>query len=367
MAYLTVHVFSWFILNGANLNCQILHFSILYVGTNSNKFYMPIKKFKLPNPWLLTSIALVLIFAGLICYDKSPTLRGNINFLLGLKENSNEEQIPEGEPKEVNLTVLTDKFFTNPPYVIEEKVTQLKGEMESELKVTTVDINDEEGKKLVSDYGLKSVPVLIFDENFGKTGFYKDASPYFSAEKNHYLLRLQPFKFLELPPVGDAWAKGNNNAKITIIEYSSFTCPYCTQMAPLFDQALKEYPDKIKFVYKNFDRGGLDPLVENAAECAGEQNKFWEMHDYIFENQKALVSGETEQMFKDEAKALGLDTAKFDECVSTGKYSQKIQDQTNEAFTFTVSGTPGIFVNDVFIGGAVDYATLKSVIDSFNP
>jgi protein-disulfide isomerase len=138
-------------------------------------------------------------------------------------------------------------------------------------------------------------------------------------------------------------------------------------MGPVFDQALKEYPDKIKFVYKNFNRGGLDPLVENAAECAGEQNKFWEMHDYIFENQKALVSGETEQMLKDQAKTLGLDSAKFDECIASEKYLGKIDAQTNEAFTFSVSGTPGIFVNDVFIGGAVDYETLKQVIDSFNP
>jgi predicted DsbA family dithiol-disulfide isomerase len=324
---------------------------------------MPLKKLKLPNPWILTSIALILIFAGLICYDKSPTFRGNINYLLGLKE----EQIPEGEPKQVNLIVLNDKFFANPPYDLDEKVTQVKNELESELIIKNVDINDEEGKKLIADYNLKSVPVLIFDENFGKTGFYKDASPYFSAENNNYLLRLQPFKFLQLPQAGDAWAKGNNNAKITIIEYSSFTCPYCTQMGPVFDQALKEYPDKIKFVYKNFNRGGLDPLVENAAECAGEQNKFWEMHDYIFENQKALVSGETEQMLKDQAKTLGLDSAKFDECIASEKYLVKIDAQTNEAFTFSVSGTPGIFVNDVFIGGAVDYETLKQVIDSFNP
>jgi len=324
---------------------------------------MPLKKLKLPNPWILTSIALILIFAGLICYDKSPTFRGNINYLLGVKE----EQIPEGEPKQVNLIVLNDKFFTNPPYDLDEKVAQVKNELESELVIKNVDINDEEGKKLIADYNLKSVPVLIFDENFGKTSFYKDASPYFSAENNNYLLRLQPFKFLQLPQAGDAWVKGNNNAKITIIEYSSFTCPYCTQMVPVFDQALKEYPDKLKFVYKNFNRGGLDPLVENAAECAGEQNKFWEMHDYIFENQKALVSGETEQMLKDAAKTLALDSAKFDECVSSEKYLEKIDAQTNEAFTFSVSGTPGIFVNDTFIGGAVDYDSLKQVIDSFNP
>jgi len=324
---------------------------------------MKLKKLKLPDPWLLTSIVLILIFAGFIAYDKSPIFRGNINLILGLKE----EQIPEGEPKEVGLVLLTDKFLTDPSYDVDEQITKMRDEMESELKLTTVDINDEEGKKLISDYDLKSVPVLIFDENFGKTSFYKEVSPYFSAENNHYILRLQPFKFLELPKTEDAWVKGGDNSKVSILVYSSFTCPYSARMAPIFDQALEEYQDKIKLAYKNFNRGGLDPLIENAAECAGEQGKFWEMHDYIYANQKQITSGETLQLLKDQAKTIGLESAKFDDCVSTEKYLDKIEAQTSEAFKFTVSGTPGIFVNDIFIGGAVDLETLKSAIDSFNP
>jgi protein-disulfide isomerase len=323
------------------------------------------KKIKLPSPWLLSSIALILILAGFIVYDKSTTFRSNINFLLGVQETA----IPEGEPKQVNLTVLTDKFLSNPPYDLDEKVTQLKDELESELVVKTVDLNDEEGKKLITDYGLNTLPVLIFDENFGKTSFYEQFTTYFSAEKNHYILKLEPFKYLSLPQVGDGWVKGNtaDTAKITIIEYSSFTCPYCEVMSPVFEQALKEYPDKIRFVYKHFNRGGLDPMLENASECAGEQEKFWEFHDYIFANIQDLVSGNTEKLIKAEAKTLGLDTTKFDTCIDNNSYANKIADQTNEAYSFTVNGTPGIFVNDVFIGGAVDFDSLKQVIDTFNP
>lgn len=323
------------------------------------------KKFKLPNPWLLSSIALILIFAGFIAYDKSTTFRSNINFLLGVQETA----VPEGEPKQVNLTVLTDKFFVNPPYNLDEKVTQLKDELESELVVKTVDLNDDEGKKLIADYSLNTLPVLIFDENFGKTSFYEQVSPYFSAEKNHYLLRLQPYKFLKLPAVGDGQVKGvtSDSAKVTIIEYSSFTCPYCEQMAPVFDEVLKAYPNSVRFVYKHFDRGGLDPMLENASECAGEQGKFWEFHDFIFAKRQDLVSGDTEKLVKDEAKTLGLDTTKFDTCFDNNSYADKIANQTNEAYSFTVNGTPGIFVNNEFIGGAVDFESLKKVIDTFNP
>ena len=323
------------------------------------------KKLKLPSPWLLASVVLILVLAGLLFYDKSPTFRNNINYLLGLKE----AQIPEGEPKEVNLTILTDKLFTNPPYDVNESIEKLKEEITSKLNIKTVDINDEEGKQLISDYTLTTVPVLIFDENFGKTSIYKETAPYFSAEKNHYLLKLDPIKFLSLPQVGDGWVKGNTTdmAKVTIIEYSSFTCPYCEVMNPVFEQALKEYPDKIRFVYKHFNRGGLDAVIENASECAGEQGKFWEMHDYIFENRAALVKNAPEEMLNKEAETLGLDTVKFGTCVTENKYLDKIEGQTQEAYKFAVSGTPGIFVNDKFLGGATDYDTLKSVIDSFNP
>ncbi|MBN1494304.1 thioredoxin domain-containing protein [Candidatus Peregrinibacteria bacterium] len=322
------------------------------------------KKIRLPGPWMLASFALLLILAGLLFYDKSPTFRNNINYLLGLTE----VQIPEGEPREVNLVILTDKFFVNPPYDVDDSIDKLKEEIISKLNVKTVDINDDEGKQLIEEYNITTIPVFIFDESFGKTSIYKEAAPYFTAEKNHFLLKLDPFKFLVLPEAGDGWVREETDmAKVTIIEYSSFTCPYCEIMRPVFDQALQEYPGKIKLVYKHFNRGGLDPLIENASECAGEQGKFWEMHDYIYSNRTELVKNNPEELFLDEAENLGLDTAQFEICVKENKYLDKIEKQTQEAYSFAVSGTPGIFVNDVFIGGAVDYNTLKKVIDSFNP
>jgi len=331
------------------------------------------KKLKLPNPWLLASIALVLIFAAFITYDKSPTFRTNINFLLGLTEKTQDEKTEpaavEQKKFKVNLTVLTDKSVANPAYNIEEKTTQMKEDIDADLTINIVDIKDDAGKKLIADYSFKTVPVLIFDSEFAKTQFYKEVAPYFSAENGNYILKLQPITFLTIPEAGDGQAKGvtTGTPKITIIEYSSFTCPYCAQMSPVFEQALKEYPDKLKFVYKNFDRRGNDPLVENAAECAGEQGKFWEMHDYIFDNQKTLNGADAADLLKKEAETLKLDTAKFNTCVDENKFIDKINKQTDEAYSFAVSGTPGIFVNDQFIGGAIDYTNLKSVIDSFNP
>jgi protein-disulfide isomerase len=176
---------------------------------------------------------------------------------------------------------------------------------------------------------------------------------------------------LELPKSSDGHIKGvqEGEAPVTIIEYSSFSCGYCALMNQVFDKILEEYPEKIKYVYKHFNRGGIDLTLENAAECAAEtdENKFWDMHDYIFKNQKELRGENTKELLIQEAKKLGIDESSFTECLNENRYSLKITNQTNEAYTYAINGTPGIFVNDKFIGGAISYENLKSIIDSFNP
>jgi protein-disulfide isomerase len=136
-------------------------------------------------------------------------------------------------------------------------------------------------------------------------------------------------------------------------------------MKDVISQALNDYPAKVQFVYKHFNRGGIDILLGNAAECAGEEGKFWEMHDYIFDNLSELDLETLAEDFTNKAVELGIDSESYITCMQEERYTDKIESHTNEGYSFAVSGTPALFVNDIFIGGAVPYERLKEAIDQF--
>lgn len=151
--------------------------------------------------------------------------------------------------------------------------------------------------------------------------------------------------------------KGTEDAKVTIVEYSSFSCGYCNRARGTIDQILETYPDDVKFVYKHFNRGGTDSQTAQATECAGEQDKFWEMHDIIFDKGS---SGDLKQYAKD----IGLDTDSFNQCLDSGKYSSKVAEDTSEARSLGIGGTPGFIINGQLVSGAQPFENFKAVIDA---
>ena len=168
-----------------------------------------------------------------------------------------------------------------------------------------------------------------------------------------------------LPPVSsEDYVRGDANAKITLIEYSDFECPFCSRHAPTIDKILENYKGKVRLVFRHFPLS-FHPEAQKAAEaseCAGEQGKFWEMHDKIFEaNEAKNMSVDT---WKKAAKDLKLNTAKFNDCLDSGKYLSKIQNEQADGQAAGVEGTPATFVNGKLISGAVPYEQFKSVIDS---
>lgn len=308
------------------------------------------------NLWMIVSVILIVILGGFIAYDKSTGFQNFVNDTFGI----------ETGPGKIGLTIVTDPFIDNPPYDVEKNMDELQTEMDREFKIKTVDINTDEGKEYLEKYDIKTIPVLLFDDKITETDFYTKASSFFTQEGDLYIVKLQPYKYLELPTVGDAQVKGAKagTAPITIIEYSSFTCHYCAQMSPIMDQILEAYPGQITFAYKNFDRGGPDALLANAAECAGDQDKFWEMHDYLMNNQADLQEKDALTFINDGETEIGVEPTSFDTCMQGNDYAEKIKAQSQEGYEFGVNGTPAFFINDQFIGGAVDLDQFKSVIDS---
>lgn len=162
---------------------------------------------------------------------------------------------------------------------------------------------------------------------------------------------------------------GNKNAKVTLVEYSDFECPFCGRFYPTVKQAMQNFSGKIRLVYRHFPLTQIHPEAEPAAmasECADEQGKFWEFHDKLFENQTQLGSAYYSQVARD----LGLNVTKFSDCLSTKKYLQKVQSQAATGDAAGVRGTPHTLVvgpngEVVPISGAQPYSALEAAIKRF--
>ncbi len=184
------------------------------------------------------------------------------------------------------------------------------------------------------------------------------------AEQQQIISRLDELKqFLEAntqpPPVpslnvrGETF-RGDSGARVAIIEYADFECPYCGEYErQVFPQLLTDYiqTGKVKFFYRDLPLPGHARALPaaRAARCAGEQGKYWEMHDSLFAKQNALSA----PALLDRAQTLGLDTAKFTECQSSEKYTADIQKSISEALKMGVDGTPTFFLGVVEPGGDV--------------
>ncbi len=147
----------------------------------------------------------------------------------------------------------------------------------------------------------------------------------------------------------------NKDAKVTIIEYADYQCPACRVAGPAIKEAVVRNKDNVKLVFRNFPLTNIHPnalAAAAAAESAGLQNKFWEMHEKLFSNQKewssALPKTRTE-IFKGYAEELGIDSNKFVEDLESEQVLNKIKRDSNIASKLDLPGTPSITVNDKIV------------------
>ncbi len=162
---------------------------------------------------------------------------------------------------------------------------------------------------------------------------------------------------------------GNPNAKLTVVEFADYQCPFCEKFfTDSFPQIKKDYIDtgKAKFVYKSLAFLGKESTdAANAALCAKEQNRFWEYHDYLFKHQGPENSGTfSADNLKKFAASLGLNTGQFNDCLDKQKYNAQVQADLAEASRIGFNSTPSTAVGGVPIIGAQPYAQFKAAIDS---
>ena len=157
---------------------------------------------------------------------------------------------------------------------------------------------------------------------------------------------------------------GPQKAPITIVEFSDFQCGYCARfvdatLVPL----LEAYPDEIRFCYRDFPLDNIHPEARPAAEaaqCAFEQNKFWEFHNGLFRNQTAL----SDDLYMELADKINLDINEFEKCYSSGRFRSRVNDDFNVGRDLGVTGTPTFFVNGRPLVGAQPLEAFMAVIES---
>src|SRR5260370_2166052 len=150
---------------------------------------------------------------------------------------------------------------------------------------------------------------------------------------------------------------------VIIIEFSDFQCPLCRKVQPTLKSLLAKYEGRVSLAYRDFPLRGMHGQAELGAEssrCAGEQGKFWEYHDLLFDNPDKLNQNGLLEL----ARNAKLGEKQFDSCLSSGKYRSQVERDLQDGIRAGVMGTPGIFINGILLSGAQPEAAFEQVIES---
>ena len=169
-------------------------------------------------------------------------------------------------------------------------------------------------------------------------------------------------KRYKIPTDGDP-SIGPEDAPITIVEFSDYQCPYCVRWyQEVHKRLLEAYKGKIRFVYRDFPLYSIHPEAQAAAEaadCAGEQNAYWQYHDALFSQKNGLGNAAYLQY----ASELGLDADQFGKCVSERRYKAEVDADFKFATSSGVSSTPTFFVNGLAVIGAQPFEVFQQIIE----
>ena len=263
-------------------------------------------------------------------------------------ENLITKRLVEAEAKKTGKTAEEwfKDYFTNTPAPTEVEVKAFYAENQAQM-----------GGKSFDEMKSRIGPFL--KQQKAKEGIGKVLEGLKQAHGVKVTLAAPELPRIEVAATGPV--KGAAAAKVTIVTFSDFQCPYCSRVNPTLEKVMKDYDGKVKLVFRNFPLD-FHPMAEKAAEagaCAADQGKFWEMHDKMFGNQAKLTVDD----LKASAKGLGLDAAKFDKCLDSGEKRSLVDADQKAGSEAGVQGTPAFFVNGIFINGAQPYQNFKDAID----
>jgi protein-disulfide isomerase len=166
---------------------------------------------------------------------------------------------------------------------------------------------------------------------------------------------------LKVPITAEDHAQGPENADATLVEYGDYECPHCGRAYPIVKQVQKHFAKRLRLIFRNFPLGEMHPHAEAAAEVAefaGSQDKFWEMHDLLFENQARLGDA----LFSELGKKLKLSTAAMQQALEHDTFEARVRADFSGGVRSGVNGTPTFFINGHRHDGSFEFETLVSAI-----
>lgn len=168
--------------------------------------------------------------------------------------------------------------------------------------------------------------------------------------------------------VTDDWTKGQTGASKMLLVFSDFQCPACSAYEPWLNQAMVEFKDSVQFVFRDFPLRSIHPnaqIAAQAAEAAGLQGKFWEMHDMLFDKQDEWSgSSDAKTYFLQYAESLGLDKAKFETDLNSDLVKQRVEDDYQSGIKAGIQGTPTFFLNGQKLKNFQSYDELKTLLST---
>ena len=168
---------------------------------------------------------------------------------------------------------------------------------------------------------------------------------------------------LTLPPGSRDHAQGPESAPATLVEYGDYECPYCGRAYPIVKEVQTAMGDRLRFVFRNFPLTQIHPHAQHAAEAAeaaGVQGRFWEMHDLLFERQRRL----DDRHLLEYAQDLGLDSAKLERELMEHAHAERVREDFLSGVRSGVNGTPTFFINGARHDGSWDLDSLLTALEA---
>ncbi len=247
------------------------------------------------------------------------------------------------------------------------------------LKVNTIDASTDEGQKLVADFGVKALPAYfangsLRDAKMNGVNVMEAIAPmvtevgdvfYFEPTKVAPQWRMTPRYYLETPQFADIENEPTKgDGPLQVVEYTAYQCGYCGKLQREVGPAIKELVEQgvITYALKDFPIG--KPDIHVAANCAGEQGKYWEMHKELFDNQSAWSrSADPVAYATTAAEGLGLDMGAFETCTADGAQLAEVQADQAEGRGYGVTGTPSLFIGNLSVPGAIGADTFLDLVN----
>ncbi len=170
---------------------------------------------------------------------------------------------------------------------------------------------------------------------------------------------LEPARF---DVAADGPAKGPADARVTIVEFSDFQCPYCERATSVIAEISERYPEDVRIVYRHLPLDNIHPRARPAAEasaCAQDQDRFWDYHDKLFAGRRALEDADLARY----AQEIGLDTEAFQACLADGRFREKVEADASAAEAIGITGTPAFLVNGILLTGVRPIEEFVALID----